>query len=39
MQEQMDAQVAMLSQPVQWWMNWMMFIFFVSLGFVWRHPE
>ncbi len=39
MQEQMDAQVAALSQPVQWWMNWMMLIFFVSIVFVWRHAE
>jgi hypothetical protein len=39
MQEQVDAQMATIAEPVQWWMNWMMLIFAASIVFVWKHKE
>ncbi|NNE37293.1 MAG: hypothetical protein HKN08_03225 [Gammaproteobacteria bacterium] len=33
----MNAQMAELPNWVQLWMNWMMFIFVLSIVFVWKH--
>jgi hypothetical protein len=36
MMNQLNAQMAVLPQWVQYWMNWMIFIFLVSVVFVWK---
>jgi hypothetical protein len=36
MMNQLNQQMAVLPQWVQYWMNWMMFIFLVSVVFVWK---
>jgi hypothetical protein len=33
--DQMNGQMAELPQTVQYWVNWMLFIFFASVFFVW----
>ncbi|ARN75324.1 hypothetical protein [Oceanicoccus sagamiensis] len=34
---EMNAQMAVLPAPVQYWMNWMMLVFVFSIVFVWKH--
>ncbi|MFT6991400.1 MAG: hypothetical protein ACJASL_003387 [Paraglaciecola sp.] len=36
MMNQLNEQMAVLPQWVQYWMNWMLFIFIVSVVFVWK---
>lgn len=34
---QLNEQMAVLPQWVQYWINWMMLIFLLSVAFVWKH--
>jgi hypothetical protein len=36
MMNQLNEQMAVLPQFIQYWMNWMLFIFLVSVAFVWK---
>jgi len=39
MVEEINAQLAIIAQPVQIWMNWMMLVFLASIIFVRKHME
>lgn len=39
MMTQIDAQMALIAQPVHYWMNWMMIVFTLSIVFVFKYKE